>query len=148
MATVPVNKLPPNEVAELACTYAALILHDEDIEINGTPVLIPGNKIASLVSAAGVNIDAFWPKLFAKALEGRNVADFFSVGGDSAGAAPAAAETVAPAKEKEAAKKDDSNRFCEIRKRCQEASRETSREASRRRSGRRNGRLVRLLKHI
>jgi large subunit ribosomal protein LP1 len=79
------------------------------------------------VSAAGVNIDAFWPKLFAKALEGRNVADFFSVGGDSAGAAPAAAETVAASKDKEPAKKDDSNCFYEVRKRCQKASRETSR---------------------
>jgi hypothetical protein len=40
MATVPLNNLKPNEVAELACTYAALILHDEDIEINGTSKLI------------------------------------------------------------------------------------------------------------
>ncbi len=37
MATVPVKNLKPNEVAELACTYAALILHDEDIDISGTP---------------------------------------------------------------------------------------------------------------
>ena len=36
MATVPVKNLKPNEVAELACTYAALILHDEDIDISGT----------------------------------------------------------------------------------------------------------------
>lgn len=35
MATVQVSKLKPNEVAELACTYATLILHDEDIDING-----------------------------------------------------------------------------------------------------------------
>lgn len=35
MATVPTKNLKANEVAELACTYAALILHDEGIDING-----------------------------------------------------------------------------------------------------------------
>ena len=31
-----VSKLSQNEIAELACTYAALILHDDDQEITGT----------------------------------------------------------------------------------------------------------------
>lgn len=55
-----------------------------------------------MIDAAGVKIDAFWPKLFAKALNGRNVADFFGVGGGEGGATADAA----PAKEttKEAAK--------------------------------------------
>ena len=61
------------------------------------------------MNAAGVNIDAFWPKLFAKALEGRNVADFFAVGGDESGAAADA--PVAAPKEKEAAKKEDSTKY-------------------------------------
>lgn len=120
MASVAVKNLKPNEVAELACTYAALILHDEGIDINGTLGLTLGNKIASLVNAAGVNIDAFWPKLFAKALDGVNVADFFAVGGGES-SAPAAAPAAAPTKEKEPAKKDDSTTQLMCRKRCEKA---------------------------
>lgn len=54
-----------------------------------------GEKLGKLIDAAGVKIDAFWPKLFAKALNGRNVADFFGVGGGEAGEVADAA----PAKE-------------------------------------------------
>ena len=40
MASVEVSKLSTQEKAELACTYAALILHDDDQEITGTHYLI------------------------------------------------------------------------------------------------------------
>ena len=93
MSSVAVDKLSPAERAQLACTYATLILHDEKIDIKA-------DKIAKLVSAAGVNVEAYWPKLIAKALEGRSVADFF--GGSAAPAAPAAD----PAKEVKAEKKE------------------------------------------
>lgn len=36
MASVEVSKLTSQEVAELACTYAALILHDDDQGVTGT----------------------------------------------------------------------------------------------------------------
>jgi hypothetical protein len=36
MAHVEVSKIPPQELAELACTYAALILHDDGQDITGT----------------------------------------------------------------------------------------------------------------
>ena len=40
MASVEVSKLSSSEVAELACTYAALILHDDEQDITGTiPVM-------------------------------------------------------------------------------------------------------------
>jgi large subunit ribosomal protein LP1 len=80
------------DIAQLACTYAALILYDDGQDITG-------DKIAALVSAAGVKVDSYWPKLFAKAVEGQNIASFFNFGGQSAssGSAPApVAVTEAP----------------------------------------------------
>ncbi|WP_395241883.1 60S acidic ribosomal protein P1, partial [Salmonella sp. s51933] len=54
--------------SELACVYSALILHDDDVAITG-------DKIQSLISAAGLEVEPFWPGMFAKALEGRNIGD-------------------------------------------------------------------------
>lgn len=51
---------------ELACVYAALILHDDDVAITG-------DKISTILKAAKVDIEPYWPGLFAKALEGVNV---------------------------------------------------------------------------
>ncbi|KAF5201637.1 60S acidic ribosomal protein P1 [Thalictrum thalictroides] len=55
-------------VGELACIYAALILHDDEIPITA-------DKIASVVKAANVEVEAYWPGLFAKLLEKTNVED-------------------------------------------------------------------------
>ncbi|KAF8305061.1 ribosomal protein 60S [Clavulina sp. PMI_390] len=68
--------------AELAPTYAALILADDGIEITS-------DKITTLVNAAGVESDAIWATLLAKALEGKDVKDMLSNVG-SGGGAPAA----------------------------------------------------------
>lgn len=51
---------------ELACVYAALILQDDEIAING-------DKISTILKAAHVEVEPFWPGLFAKALEGVDV---------------------------------------------------------------------------
>ena len=94
-------------VEEKACVYAALILQDDDVAITG-------DKIATLLKAANVEVEPFWPGLFAKALEGINVADLIgsvSSGVGSGPAAPAAAAAApaggaaAPAEEKK--KKDE-----------------------------------------
>ncbi|CAH8391747.1 unnamed protein product [Eruca vesicaria subsp. sativa] len=95
-------------VGELACSYAVMILEDEGIAITS-------DKIATLVKAAGVEIESYWPMLFAKMADKRNVTDLImnvGAGGGGGGApvaaaAPAAgggAAAAAPAKEE---KKDE-----------------------------------------
>ncbi|KAK6046294.1 hypothetical protein COOONC_16201 [Cooperia oncophora] len=51
---------------EMACVYAALILQDDEVAITG-------DKIATLLKAANVEFEPFWPGLFAKAVEGVDV---------------------------------------------------------------------------
>ena len=66
---------------ELACTYAALILHDDGIAVTA-------DKISTICAAAGVELETYWPGLFAKLLEKKDIeALITNVGG---GAAPAA----------------------------------------------------------
>ncbi|XP_028068335.1 60S acidic ribosomal protein P1-like [Camellia sinensis] len=55
-------------LSDLACSYAALILHDDDIPVTA-------EKIATLVKAANVPIESSWPGLFAKLFEKRNIDD-------------------------------------------------------------------------
>merc|ERR1712002_512412 len=100
--TTHTNKMADISTSELACVYSALILYDDDIDITG-------EKMAKIISAAKVNVEAFWPGLFAKALQGRNIGDLIcnvgsapAAGGGSA-AAPAGGDAggAAPAEEKE-----------------------------------------------
>ena len=51
---------------ELACVYAALILHDDGMEITG-------ESIASILKAAGIETEAYWPTLFAKLCQGKDM---------------------------------------------------------------------------
>ncbi|KAJ7164802.1 60S acidic ribosomal protein P1 [Mycena crocata] len=75
--------------AELAATYAALILADDGVEITS-------DKIVALTNAAHVELEPIWATLLAKALEGKNVKDLLSNVG-SGGGAPAAGGAAAPA---------------------------------------------------
>ncbi|MFH4978569.1 hypothetical protein AB6A40_005278 [Gnathostoma spinigerum] len=77
---------------EVACVYAALILQDDDVAITG-------EKIATILKAAHVEVEPFWPGLFAKALDGVDVKKLITdiSGGIGVGAAPAASGAPAPA---------------------------------------------------
>ncbi|KAH8169299.1 60s acidic ribosomal protein [Sarocladium implicatum] len=72
--------------AELASSYAALILADDGIEITS-------DKLQTLIKAAGVEeVEPIWTSIFAKALEGKDVKDLLvNVGSGGGAAAPAAA---------------------------------------------------------
>uniref|UniRef100_A0A146L4M7 Large ribosomal subunit protein P1 n=1 Tax=Lygus hesperus TaxID=30085 RepID=A0A146L4M7_LYGHE len=96
--------------AELACVYSALILIDDDVAVTG-------EKIQTILKAASVDIEPYWPGLFAKALEGINPKDLISSIGSGVGAgapavggaAPAAAAAPAAEAKKEEKKKVESD---------------------------------------
>merc|ERR1719201_751897 len=94
---------------ELACTYAALILHD-----GGKPVTAAA--IAAVIKAADLNVTAFWPNFFEKTLKTENLDKLILSAGAPAGGAPAptagaAAGAAAPAgAKKEEPKKEEAKK--------------------------------------
>ncbi len=78
-------------VDELACSYAVMILYDDRIPITA-------DKISTLVKAANVSVESYWPSLFAKFAEKRDVEDLImNVGAGGGGGAVAAAAPLAAA---------------------------------------------------
>ena len=63
MASVDPKTLSKAEKDELCCSYAALMLHDDKLEITA-------EKLNKIIKASGNEVDAYWPMLFAKALGG------------------------------------------------------------------------------
>lgn len=98
--------------AELACVYSALILADDDVAITVRRIEIcvghavkfavcllhicsvffccQGEKIQTILKAASVDVEPYWPGLFAKALEGINVKDLITNVGSGVGGGGAA----------------------------------------------------------
>ncbi|CAI7564347.1 unnamed protein product [Penicillium discolor] len=93
--------------AELACSYAALILADDGIEVSA-------DKIQTLITAANVQeVEPIWASIFARALEGKDIKDLLTNVGSAgpavaapAGGAGAAAPAEAKAEEKEEEKEE------------------------------------------
>ncbi|CAI0442305.1 unnamed protein product, partial [Linum tenue] len=64
-------------------------------------------KISALVKAANVNVESYWPSLFAKLAEKRNVDDLIMNVGAGGGAPAAAAAPAAEEKKEEAKEESD-----------------------------------------
>lgn len=63
--------------SELACVYAALALHDDGVEITA-------EKISAMLAAAGVTVEPYWPGLFAKLCQGKDLGAMISSIGSGA----------------------------------------------------------------
>merc|ERR1712025_439766 len=92
--------------SELACVYAALILQDDGLEISA-------ENLNTLIKAADVECDSYWPGLFAKALEGIDIKSLVSNvgagGGAPAAAGGAPAEAAAEEEVKEESEEEESD---------------------------------------
>ncbi|ROT68632.1 ribosomal protein P1 [Penaeus vannamei] len=84
---------------ELACVYAALILMDDEV-----PITV--EKINTILKAASVTVEPYWPGLFAKAVSGLDIKALVA----NVGSAPAA-EAKKEEKEEEAEESDDDMGF-------------------------------------
>ncbi|KAK4836007.1 hypothetical protein QYF36_017340 [Acer negundo] len=74
---------------EIACSYAAMILHDDGIAITA-------EKIAALLNAANLSVESFWPSLFAKLADKRSLGDLIMNVGTGGGGGGAAVAVAAP----------------------------------------------------
>merc|ERR1712124_172228 len=98
----------PAEKEELAMSYAALILHDDGLPITE-------ENLGKILAAANVKVQPFWPRVFAKILDGKDadtINDIIMGGGAApaaGGAAPAeeAPKEEAPAEEEEEESDED-----------------------------------------
>eukprot|EP00753_Platysulcus_tardus_P021339 PLAT8845.1.p1 GENE.PLAT8845.1~~PLAT8845.1.p1 ORF type:complete len:119 (+),score=77.39 PLAT8845.1:64-420(+) len=81
---------------ELAVTYAALLLHDAGVAITA-------DKLSNVIAASNNKVEPYWPGMFAKLLEGADVADLLqrasSTGSGAAAGGAAAGGDAAPAEE-------------------------------------------------
>eukprot|EP00636_Phaeomonas_parva_P001653 CAMPEP_0118872080 /NCGR_PEP_ID=MMETSP1163-20130328/14415_1 /TAXON_ID=124430 /ORGANISM="Phaeomonas parva, Strain CCMP2877" /LENGTH=117 /DNA_ID=CAMNT_0006807233 /DNA_START=36 /DNA_END=389 /DNA_ORIENTATION=+ len=68
---------------ETAVAYAALALHDGEVEVNS-------DSIAALLKATGNDVEPYWPMLFGSFVQGQMDDLIMTLGGGGGGAAAAA----------------------------------------------------------
>eukprot|EP00931_Biecheleriopsis_adriatica_P051478 TRINITY_DN2985_c0_g1_i1.p1 TRINITY_DN2985_c0_g1~~TRINITY_DN2985_c0_g1_i1.p1 ORF type:complete len:121 (+),score=60.46 TRINITY_DN2985_c0_g1_i1:72-434(+) len=84
MAEVPAAEVPQAEKDELFCAYAAMILKDSELDISE-------ENLNTLIKAAGGSIDSFFPSLFAKMCQGKDLDSMLKFGGGGGGGGGAVA---------------------------------------------------------
>merc|ERR1712046_368456 len=106
MASVSVDQLSKEQKDELCVSYAALMLHDDGLDINA-------EKLTKIIKASGNEVEPYWPMLFAKALKGQDVGALLANvgtaggGGGAAAAGPAEAGPAAEAEPEKEEKKEE-----------------------------------------
>jgi large subunit ribosomal protein LP1 len=78
---------------ELCCVYAALLLHDDNVEITA-------DKLNKVISASGNTVESYYPEFFEKYFKNANLKTLLE-NVSSAPAGGAVAATTAPAEKKE-----------------------------------------------
>merc|ERR1711977_207603 len=97
------DKLSKGEISDLAVTYAVWLLHDGGVSVDA-------DKLQTVLSAAGVDVPAFYTKLYAKAVtDVKKLDDIVSASTtvSAGGAAPAAGSAPAAAAKEEAKKEEE-----------------------------------------
>eukprot|EP01089_Gocevia_fonbrunei_P014150 TRINITY_DN380_c0_g2_i1.p1 TRINITY_DN380_c0_g2~~TRINITY_DN380_c0_g2_i1.p1 ORF type:complete len:121 (-),score=63.37 TRINITY_DN380_c0_g2_i1:41-403(-) len=101
-----VSSLGKGEKEALAVTYAALILYDGGVDVTE-------ERLQAVLKASGVDVPAYYSKLWAKGLKVRGVEDIISSAGSVAAPAPAAGAAApaaaAPATEEKKKEKTESD---------------------------------------
>eukprot|EP00441_Pelagodinium_beii_P046330 CAMPEP_0197622586 /NCGR_PEP_ID=MMETSP1338-20131121/2829_1 /TAXON_ID=43686 ORGANISM="Pelagodinium beii, Strain RCC1491" /NCGR_SAMPLE_ID=MMETSP1338 /ASSEMBLY_ACC=CAM_ASM_000754 /LENGTH=124 /DNA_ID=CAMNT_0043192329 /DNA_START=66 /DNA_END=440 /DNA_ORIENTATION=- len=78
MASVPTSSLEKEQLDELLCTYAALILHDDGAEINA-------ESMNSLIKASGCSVESYWPMLMSKMINNVGMGELIKMGSGAGG---------------------------------------------------------------
>ena len=85
---------------ELACVYAALLLHDDNVEITA-------DKLNKVITASGNTVESYYPEFFEKYFSGVNLKTLLeTVSSAPAGGAVASAPVEEKKDDKKDAKKD------------------------------------------
>ena len=87
------QNMTADEYNDACCSYAALMLHDDGIEITT-------ERLNKAIKSSGNQTEAFYPGLYAKALEGADIGALLTSVADAfAAGAPAVSNNVAPVDE-------------------------------------------------
>merc|ERR1711924_49846 len=78
MSAVPISQLSKAEIDELACTYAAMILYDDGLDVDAT-------NMNALIKASGCTVEGYWPTLFAKLVNSVGVANLMDMSSGAGG---------------------------------------------------------------
>jgi large subunit ribosomal protein LP1 len=89
MATVPTESLSQGQKAFLACSYALMIIEDEGLEFQSNSE--KEEKVAALITAAGLSFPPYYSKFFVSNMAGVNIGDMMAGKGGAPGGGDAGA---------------------------------------------------------